>query len=518
VLREQFEELRGRVLASVRSRLRAAGAHLDETDLEACYALAWQGLYMALLEGREIANPSGWLVLVTYRRALDEYRQRARTRCNGELGLGAPDGIDGDREGAQPVPAAAGAAASASGGDLAAELDDRARLRQLFEGLRTRLDAREREAAALCYLHGLSRAQAAEQMGMSEQGMRKLMDGRGGGREGVAGKVGRLVRVISEGDWCEEQGSLMRALAFGVLDPDGERHKLALAHSSQCPSCRAYVLSLRGLAAALPPVFLPGGLTAAVLAKLGLGAHVGAATAASTAAGPGAGAGVGASGAAGGAGASGAGAGVSAGAGAAGVGAGVGVGVGGAAGGGWLIGAGSLGGKFAVGCLLALSVGAGCVALEVAHAPASHHSKRLARARRAARAEHAYVGFAASAAGSLTAGAATSSGASGGALAPPTPTARATREFGPEQALAGGISRASSERPPAAHAASSGSASRTQEAAGEGGGAAEAQREATPNPASSRVESGAGLESATQSQAARSPGDSAAAEHEFSPG
>ena len=67
------------------------------------------------------------------------------------------------------------------------------RLRQLFEGLRGRLDAREREAAALCYLQGLSRSEAAARMGVSEARMRKLMEGRGPGRPGVAGKVGALV-------------------------------------------------------------------------------------------------------------------------------------------------------------------------------------------------------------------------------------------------------------------------------------------------------------------------------------
>ncbi len=167
--------------------------------------------------------------------------------------------------------------AGASERDFAAELDDRMRLRQLFEGLRGRLDAREREAATLCYLQGLSRAEAAERMGVSERRMRKLMEGHGPGRPGVAGKVGALVETIRDGAWCAEQGSLMRALAYGILDPDGERHRLALAHHGQCPACRAYVASLRGLAATLPPVLLPWGLGAAALAHAGEGLHAAAA-------------------------------------------------------------------------------------------------------------------------------------------------------------------------------------------------------------------------------------------------
>ena len=146
------------------------------------------------------------------------------------------------------------------------------RLRQLFEGLRGSLSAREREAAVLCYLQGLTRDQAAARMGMSEARMRKLMEGRGPGRPGVAGKVGALVQTIRDGGWCEAQGSLMRGLAFGILDPNGERYRLAVAHGSECPACRAYVASLRGLAAALPPVLLPGALGAAALAGGGAGA------------------------------------------------------------------------------------------------------------------------------------------------------------------------------------------------------------------------------------------------------
>ena len=83
--------------------------------------------------------------------------------------------------------------------------------------------------------------------------MRKLMEGRGPRAPGVAAKVGALVETIGAGGWCEEQGSLMRALAYGILDPDGERHRLAQLHRHACPACRAYVRSLRGLAAVLPP-------------------------------------------------------------------------------------------------------------------------------------------------------------------------------------------------------------------------------------------------------------------------
>lgn len=140
LLRRDFESLRSRVLAAVRGRLGASGAGVCQLDLDGCYAQAWQGLYAAVLAGEEISNPAGWLVVVTHRRALDELRARAR---EGRVVL----------------------AAVAQEPDLPAELDERARLRELLEGLRARLAPREREAAVLCYLQGLTRAQAAAQMG-----------------------------------------------------------------------------------------------------------------------------------------------------------------------------------------------------------------------------------------------------------------------------------------------------------------------------------------------------------------
>ncbi len=235
LLRKDFAGLRSKVLAIVRSQLRGKGIKLDPADLDACYAQAWHGLYATLLGGEAVEDPSAWLVLVTFRRAIDEYRA---TR-----GVGV---LEGEEYGSYPR----GSHASAQ--DFAAELDDRARLRQVFEGLRTRLSGREREAASLCYLQGLSRAEAAERMGISETRMRKLMEGAGAGRPGVAGKVGELLDTIKAEGWCEQQSSLMKAYAFGILDPAGERHALAVAHCRECPACRAHVASLRGLASVLP--------------------------------------------------------------------------------------------------------------------------------------------------------------------------------------------------------------------------------------------------------------------------
>jgi DNA-directed RNA polymerase specialized sigma24 family protein len=354
LLRQEFGGLRKEVLRTVRGRLRARGVHLDDGDLEACYAQAWQGLYAAIAAGEEIANPGGWLAVVTFRRAIDEHRG---ARARGFGGFAQVEPTDSRRE----VAGAAGDMHTAHvEPDLAAELDDRAKLRQLFEALRGRLSARECEAAALCYLQGLTRAQAAQRMGISEARMTKLMEGRDAGSPGVAGKVGELLAAISGGMWCEQQGSLMRGFAFGILDPRGERYRLARLHQRECPACRAYVLSLRGLAAVLPPLPPPWGV------GLASPHHVVANRTSSTRQ-PSTHAGVGAKAGAG----TGSGAITASGA----------AGAGGAAGGGWLLG-GSVGAKLAVGCVLALSVG--CVALTVAPRPAgaSHrsHEHRLASA------------------------------------------------------------------------------------------------------------------------------------------
>ena len=420
LLRREFDTMRGRVLASVRSRLRAAGVTLDAADLEACYAQAWHGLYTTMLEGAtEVANPEGWLALVTYRRAIDEHRSRLRAPG----AYDAHDAYDPAHEAGAPEH------------DLAGELDDRARLRQLMEGLRGRLSPRERQAASLCYLQGLSRGDAAARMGISETRMRKLMEGPRAGLPGVAGKVGELLDTIRTGSYCAEQSSLMRGFAFGILDPGGERYALAVAHQRECPACRAHVLSLRGLASVLPPLPLP----------LALG----------VAAGAGAGAGAGATST-----------GVGAGTGAAASGAGMGVGVGGAAGGGWLMAGGGLGAKLAVGCLVAVSVGAGCVALTVGPILPSHARAHRRHLGHGDGPHIAYEALSSSPVGAqLTSGAGFSSGAGASRVASATgaaltPAAKAGREFGLEQPARQVSATVQPSVSDAARAASAGQASR----------------------------------------------------------
>ena len=88
-----------------------------------------------MLGGVQIANPGGWLSVVTTRRAIDEHRARERAQCR-RAGVAGPGEA---RQGGTPVVACAQLECER---DLAAELDDRARLHQLFEGLRGRLSSR----------------------------------------------------------------------------------------------------------------------------------------------------------------------------------------------------------------------------------------------------------------------------------------------------------------------------------------------------------------------------------------
>jgi len=265
VMEREYEQLRRPTVAAVRARLAGQRIRFDDTDLDAFYNQAWHGLYEQLVRGEQVENHAGFLVQAAYRRSIDELRRQHPDR--------QADDVDPDVT-SQEV-------------DLAQTLDDRRRLTGLMEGMRDRLSERECQAAALCYLHGYSRPEAAQALGLAPKRMEKLMDG-------VSQKIGGLVEEIDSGSWCESRSSLMKAYAFGVLDTEGERYQLARAHLSECSACRRYVRSLRGIGAIVPPVVLP----LAALSALGIGgaAAGGAASSGSgsSAGGGGAGAGAGA--------------------------------------------------------------------------------------------------------------------------------------------------------------------------------------------------------------------------------
>jgi len=266
LLARDYEQLKPEIVATVGGKLAAAGVRLDAADLDAAYNQAWHALHTKLAEGEVVDNHRGLLVSIAHRRALDEHRALHPSR--------RADAEQLDDLSREP--------------DVDARLDDEMRLRQFVGGLRERLDRRELQAAALCYVYEYSRPEAARLIGVAPKRMEKSMDA-------VSRKIAPMIGEIRAGAWCEEHRSLVKAYALGLLDEDGERHALARDHLADCSSCRRSVLRLRGIAAIAPPVPLALG----AVALLGAGA-AGAGAGGSGAAGASAGAGAGAAGGSGG--------------------------------------------------------------------------------------------------------------------------------------------------------------------------------------------------------------------------
>ena len=81
LLRQEFEVLRGRVIDTARGRLLASGVLVDQSDLEACYGQAWQGLYTAVLDGQRIVNPVSSQCYL----CCDHYKWRLEQREHSQL-------------------------------------------------------------------------------------------------------------------------------------------------------------------------------------------------------------------------------------------------------------------------------------------------------------------------------------------------------------------------------------------------------------------------------------------------
>lgn len=233
-LADEYEESKGEVQRTVAAKL--GGEGIAGVDLDAAYNEAWHALYLRLQGDEQIENRKGFLVTVTYRRALSERRAVRLER--------ATDAAELAEIGVEP--------------DLDARLDAEMQLRHFAQGLRARLDERELRAATLCHLHGLSRPEAAKVIGIAPRRMEKLMDR-------ASKQINAVIGAVRPGELCADFDSLVRAFAVGLLDEEGERYAIARDHLESCPACRRKVLVLRGLGAIAPP--LP-----ALLAVLGAGA------------------------------------------------------------------------------------------------------------------------------------------------------------------------------------------------------------------------------------------------------
>lgn len=245
-LADEYEENKAEVQRTVAAKLGADG--VAGVDLDAAYNEAWHALYLRLQEDEEVENRKGFLVTVTYRRALSELRAAHLERTT--------DAVELAEIGVEP--------------DIDARLDAEMQLRHFVQGLRAQLDERELQAATLCHLQGLSRPEAAKVIGIAPRRMEKLMDR-------ASKRINAVIGTVRPGELCDDFDSLVRAFAVGLLDEDGERYAIARDHLASCPACRRKVLVLRGLGAIVPPVpallaVLGAGAAGAGAAKAGLGA------------------------------------------------------------------------------------------------------------------------------------------------------------------------------------------------------------------------------------------------------
>ncbi len=244
VSKEHYGSLESEVVAVVRRRLLSRKMHLDHAELEGAYCQAWHGVIEEIKRGNKIRNLTGMLVDITWRRAVDAYRE-SRPAHRAEVDIEA----------------------HAVEVDLDEQLDDQAKLQRFIKRLKGRLSEQECQAVGLCLIHGYTRPEARKLLGIKDEArMQKLMDG-------ATKKIGVIVASISaRGCGDDEWARLMRDYALGLLTEDDRDYRRATDHIKDCTLCHRYVMGLRGLAAVIPPVGLPlmpgGGHEAGILAHL----------------------------------------------------------------------------------------------------------------------------------------------------------------------------------------------------------------------------------------------------------
>ncbi len=229
IAEQNYDALEGEVVRAVGRRLAVRNMRLDDSDLEEAYCLAWQGVWEKISAGAKVANLTGMLVEVTWRRAVDSYR---------EMRPSQHADVDVADRGVQV--------------DVDERLDDHAKLQRFIQRLKGRLSRRECEAVSLCLIQGYTRPEARELLGIdSEERMQKLMDG-------ATRKIGGIVASINaRGCGGDEWARMMRSYAFGTLAESDRDYQRAAAHIEDCAACRRYVMGLRGLAAVIPPIGVP---------------------------------------------------------------------------------------------------------------------------------------------------------------------------------------------------------------------------------------------------------------------
>jgi DNA-directed RNA polymerase specialized sigma24 family protein len=227
VIGAEYDSFKDEVTRSAAGKLAASNIRFADIDMDGFYNQAWYGLYTKLQDGQQVDNRKGLLIQMTYRRAIDEYRTLHPDRQADPVMLETV-GVDNPIE---------------------ETLDQQREFKQFTEGMRSSLSQRELQAATLCYVYGLSRPEAAEQVGVRPKRMEKIMDE-------VSRKLRPVLASIKEGTWCEDRAVLINQFALGALDVDSDEYREAVDHLADCPGCRRHVLGTRGLTA----VTIPSGL------------------------------------------------------------------------------------------------------------------------------------------------------------------------------------------------------------------------------------------------------------------
>jgi DNA-directed RNA polymerase specialized sigma24 family protein len=225
---EHYDALETEVVDKVCRRLSARQMDLDRSDVEEAYCLAWHGVCEQIARGVRIASLNGMLIEVTWRRAVEAYRQMRRSEhADVDLELHVVED------------------------DLDQRLDDQAKLQRLLGRVRGRLSPQERQVISLCWLQGYTRPEARALLGIKDEArMQKLMDR-------ASRKVGGIVAAIeARGCGGEEWSHMLRSYALGTIDEQQSDYRRASEHIENCASCRRYVVGLRRVAAIVPP-FVP---------------------------------------------------------------------------------------------------------------------------------------------------------------------------------------------------------------------------------------------------------------------
>lgn len=244
--REQYALQQDPIEARVRRALEARKMELASTDVEEAYARAWETVYLMIAQGDSIENLGGMLYRVTLRRTVDIYR-KLHTSAQAQVDVENLS-VDADLDGL---------------------LDDQSKLDRFLRLLAAELSDRQCMAFLLVYVHGYSRPEAAEILGLQRKQIEKLMDR-------AMRRVARVVAVIdARGCGDDEWTRLLRAYALGAVGEEDRDYPRVERHLGECQSCRRYVNVLRGLdAALLPPIWLlpasgAGGILGALRAIFG---------------------------------------------------------------------------------------------------------------------------------------------------------------------------------------------------------------------------------------------------------